>query len=376
MYDEYRHISCDNRQMNINAPNSSTIGMLLLPGFNSMAAHAFLDPFRAANYLQGNQFYRWEIISLDGKKTTASNGMVVARTTGYYDLESRPDLLVVNASWTPEKFQGRKLQSWLKQLAQHGATMLGIDTGAFVLAFAGLLEGYRATVHFEHHAAFTELFPYTKIEQVLYVVDRNRLTCCGGLAAADLALELIRIHHGIDLANAAANYIFQDRLRSGEENQLSRNYQPVGYSIPKLLREAMVLMERNLEEPLRLAEIAQYLEISQRQLERLFKRYTGVTPIKYYINLRLDRARGLITQTEMSIVEIANACGFGTAEQFTRTYKKRFGIVPSIDRIEGRIPFSIPVFSQSCGDQQYLSITIENNKAKFNFRYYPDSDMA
>ncbi len=321
-----------------------TIGMLLLPAFNSMAAHAFIDPFRAANYLRGGNLYQWQFLSLDGGDVTASNGLVISHTQSLSRIESPFNFLVVNSSWTPEKFQNRPLQQCLRYYAKQGAILVGIDTGAFVLAFAGLLEGYRATVHYEHMASFRELFTHTSLDSVLFVMDRNRLTCCGGLAAADLALEIIRTQHGIDLSNATAHYIFQERLRPGEEKQQTRHYEPVGYSVPELLRETIILMERNLEEPLRLSEIAHYAGVSQRQLERLFRKYTGITPVRYYINIRLDRARALITQTELSIAEIANACGFSNAEQLSRTYKKHFNIAPSQDRITGRIPFQFRSF--------------------------------
>ena len=153
----------------------------------------------------------------------------------------------------------------------------------------------------------------------------------------DACSEIIRIEQGIDLANAVAHYIFQDRLRQSNEKQ--HTYEPVGYSMPETLREAIILMERNLEEPLALKEIAHYAGISQRQLARLFNRYTKSTPIKYYINIRLEQARKLVTQTELSLIEIAGICGFKHAEQLSRSYKTRFGMPPSKHRIEGRIPF-------------------------------------
>ena len=315
------------------------IGMLLIPQCNSLAAHAFIDPFRAANYLRGTTLYNWDFLSLDDKTVSASNGLGLTHTTDYSNTNTTYDFIVVNASWTPEKYHSRKLQNWLRKSTNAGTTLVGIDTGAFVLAYAGLLSGYRATVHYEHIAAFKELFPNTRIEESLFVVDRDRLSSCGGLTACDLSLEIIRLQHGIGLSNAVAHYIFHERLRSSEEIQQSPNHEPVGYATPKLLRDAIVLMERNLEEPLRLPEIAIYVQISQRQLERLFLQHTGETPIRYYINVRLDRARGLVTQTQMPLAEVAGACGFGSSEQFTRAYKKRFNIVPSKDRTEGRIPF-------------------------------------
>lgn len=314
-----------------------TIGMLLLPAFNSLAANAFIDPFRAANYLQNKLHYDWKFLSLNGGEVTASNGWITARTQNYQETNSVFDFLVVNASWTPESFQETNLQRWLHKLAKQNTVLIGIDTGAFVLAYAGLMKNRKAVVHYEHHESFLESFPKIPLQQSLFVIDDNRMTCCGGLAAADLATEIVRIEQGIDLANAVAHYIFQDRLRQSNEKQYA--YEPVGYSMPEALREAIILMERNLEEPLALNEIAHYAGISQRQLERLFNKFTKTTPIKYYINIRLEQARKLVTQTELSLIEISGICGFKHAEQLSRSYKRRFGMPPSKHRIEGRIPF-------------------------------------
>lgn len=328
---------------------SCTLGMLLLPGFNSMAAHAFTDPFRAANYLRGTAIYSWPFLSLEGGEVTASNGLCVAQTTAFTTVDSELDFLVVNASWAPERFRGRALQGWLRRQARKGVVICALDTAAFVLAYAGLLDGYRAAVHYEHIAAFRELFPKTSMDESLFVLDRDRLTCCGGMVAADMALEIIRLQQGLDLANAAGRYIFHERLRSGDEGQFPTTREPVGYAAPARLREAIVMMERNLEQPLKITEIVDRLGLSQRQLERLFRIHTGVSPIRYYVDVRLDRARGLVTQTELPIVAVAAACGFGNAVQFTRTYKKRFGLVPSKDRIEGRVPFQFRSFPSHAG---------------------------
>ncbi len=317
------------------------IGMLLLPGFNSFAAQGFLDPFRAANYLRGERIYGWQLLSPTGGSVTASNGLAIGDTFAFGDLSPEFDLLLVNASWTPEAFQDRALQSWLRQASRHGCLLGGIDTGAFVLAYADLLDGHRTVVHYEHLAAFNELFPAIETEESLYSIDPRRFSCCGGLAAVDLALELIQGRDGIELANTAARYIFHERLRDGGESQVPQALQPVGYQVPAKLREAILLMERNVEEPLTQPELASYLDLSVRQVQRIFKQYVGVTPVRYYLNLRLDRARGLVTQTEMPIMEIAALCGFVRAEQFSRAYSKRFDITPMRDRIEGRIPFQL-----------------------------------
>lgn len=320
------------------------IGMLLLPAFNSLASQAFIDPFRAANYLRGDNLYEWVFLSPDGGHVRASNGLLVAETSKYTDCKEPLDFLVVNASWTPEKFEQRSLKQWVRQLARQNTALVGIDTGAFILAFCGVLNGYEATVHYEHQDSFSELFPLVKLKQSLFTIDQRRLSCCGGVAAVDLALEIISRQQGIDLSNAIAQYIFQDRLRHGEENQHSRYHEPVGYGIPEQLREAIVLMERNLEETLNIDEIAVYSRLSQRQLERMFRKHTGVTPVRYYINLRLNRARSLLTQTEMSVMEIAGASGFRNVEQFSRAYKALFKLAPSYDRYKGRVPFQYRSF--------------------------------
>ena len=328
----------------IQSSEAIRIGLLLLPSFNAMATMAFLDPFRAANYLTGDPTYRWDMITLKGGAISASNGLQVADTMSITQVRHAYDLVIVCSSWTPEAYRDRRLLGWLRQCARQGAVMGGIDTGAFLLAFAGLLDGRSVTVHYEHIAAFKELFPDIAISDRLYTIDGNRISCCGGSAASDLALEIIRLGPGLTMANAAARYIFHDRLRTAAEGQLPLYHEPVGYNAPRKLREAIAAMEQDLETPRSLSAIAQDVDLSQRQLERLFKVHTGITPVQYYLEIRLDRARGMVTQTDLSMLEIAVACGFSSQEYFARTYKTRFGLPPSKDRREGRIPFQFRSF--------------------------------
>lgn len=326
-----------------------SIGMLLLPGFNGLAAHAMIDPFRAANYLHGKPVYHWKWLSLDREPVIASNGLKISNTRCYSDCADKLDYVVINASWSPENYRSPALAGWLRKQASMGSILVAIDTGAFLLGYAGLIKGYRVTVHYEHIAAFRELFRDTVVSDTLYILDRDRLSCCGGQASADLGLEILYSNHGLDLANGAARYIFHERLRPQTEGQLSRKHEPVGHSIPPNLLDAIVLMERNLEEPLSLPEIARHAGLSSRQLERVFRIYTGMTPIRYYVDVRLDRARGLVTQTEMTMVEIASACGFRSAAHFSRAYKKRFTLAPMKDRFQGRIPFHFRSFPSHAG---------------------------
>ena len=332
----------------MNSSPKISIGLLLFPDFNSMACNALIDPFRAANYLCGQSLYCWDYLSLDGQSVIASNGMSQHTTSNFKNCNTQYDYLVVNSSWRPENFQHSWIKRALIKASRNGSVLVGLDTGATVLAYAGLLCGYQATVHYEHAESFRELFPETTLTAQLFCIDRDRITCCGGIATVDLSLELLHQHHGWDLANAAARYIYQERLRDGSEPQTPTGQEPVGRILPELLQTAVQLMQQNLEEPLRMTEVAHYLECSQRQLERLFHQHTGMTPMRYYLNLRIHKARGLLTQTDLSVAEVAGACGFKNTAHFSRAYRQTFAQSPSRDRVRGRVPFhfrSNPGFS-------------------------------
>lgn len=314
------------------------LGFVLLPNFNALATLAAIDPFRAANYLSARKVYEWTLLSLDGELVRASNGVDFAVDAG---ISARPslDTVFVCSSWSPESFHDRQLFGWLRHLVRSGATIGGIDTGAVVLAHAGLLNGYRATTHYEHLDGLAEVFPEIEVSNQIIVFDRDRITCCGGTAAVDMALELIRLQQGPELTNAAARYIFHDRLRSPNESQLHPVHEPVGSTVHGKLLSAILSMERNIEQPVKLPQLAKEAGLSLRHMERLFRDHTGATPARYYLDLRLDRARGLITQTELKVLEVAIACGFKSAEHLARAYKQRFGVSPRDDRIAGRTPF-------------------------------------
>lgn len=326
------------------------IGIVLLPAFNAMATVSFTDPFRAANYLAGVHLYKWWHISVTGDPVQASNGMRVDTVPLGQVSKEGFDYVLVSASWTPEKHRDPRLFHALREWDRRGCTLGGLDTGAFTLGFAGLLADRRATVHYEHIDSFRELFPEAEVTEDIFVRDRRRVTCCGGAATADLALELIREQHGPNLANDSARYIFHGQLRDGSEGQSPASLQPAGYAVPHRLRAAIVEMERNLEQPLRLPEVASLVGSSQRQLERLFHEHTGMSAVRYYLDIRLDRARGLITQTDLPVAEVALACGFSSPQHFSRSYKERFHISPQKDRVAGRVPFEFRAYPSHPGE--------------------------
>ncbi len=325
------------------------IAVLLLPNFNALATTALIAPFRVANYLRGpdvdpGSLYAWRCLTPGEGPTpqavTGSNGMEMQATSLAEVGAEFFELVFVCASWAPERYRDPRLFAWLRRQAGQGAALGGIDTGAFLLGYAGLLDGYVATVHYEHLEAFEELFPKVRVANALYAIDRTRLTSCGGVAAGDLSLDLVRRRFGANLANAVSRYIFHDRLRPATEAQVPSLQEPLGYSLPDWLRRALAAME----EPLPIAEIATAAGLSQRQLLRLFQDYTGVSPLRYYLDRRLDRARGMVTQTDLWMLEISVACGFSSPEYLTRCYRQRFSVTPSDDRILGRVPYQFRSF--------------------------------
>lgn len=318
---------------------SVSILIVVMPNFNLAATAGFIDPFRAANYLEGRTHFRWTIASASGGEVVASNGITIESKTLPAAQDELPDMVIVSSSWAPESHGSPQLDSLLKRWARAGVTLGALDTGAFILAKLQLLGGRKATVHYEHLEAFKELYPDIKATDQLFVLEGDRMSCCGGGAAVDLALQVISSTRGETLANRAARYLFHERLRPQGARQNSSPVEPLGSTIPATVRKAIQLMEQHLETALPIPRICQASGISQRQLDRLFRRFVRQSPALYYRDIRLDRARGLVTQTEMPLSEVAVASGFSGQVHFSRAYRERFGIAPRRDRLEGRIPF-------------------------------------
>jgi AraC family carnitine catabolism transcriptional activator len=323
-----------------NEPKTSlSILVVVTPNFNLAATVGFIDPFRAANYLEGRTHFRWNIASASGGTVVASNGLAIETKPLPTAQESPPDIVVVSSSWAPESHGSPVLHAMLKRWARAGVTLGALDTGAFILAKLRLLAGRRATVHYEHLDAFKELYPDINVTGQLFVFDGDRITCCGGGAAVDFALHVIRRTRGETLANSAARYLFHERLRPQGAHQNSSPVEPLGSTVPATVRKAIQVMEEHLETALTIPQICRTIGLSQRQLDRLFLRFVRQSPAIYYRDIRLDRARGLVTQTEMPLSEVAVASGFSSQVHFSRAYRERFGIAPRRDRLEGRIPF-------------------------------------
>jgi transcriptional regulator GlxA family with amidase domain len=219
----------------------------------------------------------------------------------------------------------------LRRLARNGCRLGALSTGSYLLAWAGLLDGFRCTVHWENLDAFREDFPTLDATGELFEIDGARLTCSGGTASMDMILSLIAEAHGRDLAAQVAEQFIHERIRDTHDHQRMSLQGRLGISHPRLL-QVIALMEEHLEEPLARAELARRAGLSTRQLERLFRRYLGRTPTRFYLELRLHRARALLTQTAMSILNVALACGFVSASHFSKCYREFFHKMPREER--------------------------------------------
>ncbi|WP_029061419.1 GlxA family transcriptional regulator [Labrenzia sp. DG1229] len=313
--------------------------VLVSPHFNVSATTSFVDPFRVANYLSGSTRFTWTYVSDAGGQVESSSGLVVETAALDDIIKKKPWLVLVSTSWTPERHGTPQFKLALLNWKASGAILGGLDTGAIVLANAGLLKGKTATVHYEHIDAFAEVAPDTTVSENMFVTDGKVFTCCGGTAATDLGLRLVHSVVGESIANASARYLFHHQVRGEDQSQNPKTVEPLGYVTSGLVRDAIDLMEAHLETVLSIPAISERLQVSQRQLSRLFQQYVHKSPVEYYRDIRLDRARGLVTQTELKFSEIAQASGFNGQVHFSRAYRQRFGLTPTADRVEGRVPF-------------------------------------
>jgi transcriptional regulator GlxA family with amidase domain len=313
------------------AENAQTIGFLLVPGFALMSYASAMEPLRAANRLAGRPLYAWRHISPDGAAAAASNGMSLL-PDGRVGEDVPLDALLVCAGGNPAQFDHPPTFRWLRALAHNGVQLGGVSGGPYLLARAGLLDGHRCTIHWEHIPAFVEEFPDLEVERTLYVVDRDRLTCAGGIAALDMMHALIERDHGHGLAAAVSEWFLHTDVRLGSGPQRMTLRERFGISNPKLLK-VLERMEANLEEPVTRERLAAVAGVSVRQLERLFTAHLGATLGEHYARIRLDRARALLRQTTLPVLEVAVACGFVSASHFSRAYKGRFGWSPKAERL-------------------------------------------
>lgn len=307
------------------------IGVLLLPGFSMLSHSSAVEPLFMANQLSGQLLYQVFTLSSDDQPVRSSAQLTC---NADYTLANAPPhldfVLVCAPSPLPYALPAR-LVEWLRQ--QPSRTVLGgLAGGAEVLARAGLLEGYRATLPWQRFAAFAQAYPQVTLSQQLFEIDHNRITCASGTAAMDMMLTLVRQQQNSRLVEQVSEHFMCERIRMADERQHVPLRHRLGHA-PQSLVDAVTLMEANIEEPLSTLELAEHLGISRRQLERLFKKYLQAVPSRYYLNLRLQDARKQLRESDRSVGDIAFATGFSSGAHFSTAYRNHFGLTPREERL-------------------------------------------
>jgi AraC family transcriptional regulator, glycine betaine-responsive activator len=303
---------------------------LTLPNYSLIAVANALEPLRMANRLVGSEVYEWSIISMDGNAADASSGLRLS-PTGALEKLGAVDILFVCGGINVREAVSAALLTALRRLADRRVPLGALCTGGYALARAGLLDNFRATIHWENLSALREEFPRVRISDQLFTIDRDRFTCSGGTAPLDLMLNLIQIKLGSRISQLVSEQFIVDRVRTDTDRQYIPLRAQIGLSHRGLIRVAQ-LMEENIEKPLSLEKIAKATGLSRRQIERLFKRDLNCVPKRYYLEMRLRRARELLLQTAMPIMDITAACGFQSPPHFSKCYRHQFGHPPSAER--------------------------------------------
>jgi transcriptional regulator GlxA family with amidase domain len=312
------------------ASSPSHFGFFTLRNFSMIAFSSAVEPLRMANYLAGREVYRWSIYSLTGEPVTASNGLSVAPTQ-QLDESSLPDILFFCGGINVPDAVDSQLVRLLRRVARHRIGIGALCTGSYALAEAGLLDGYRCAIHWENLPGLRERFPRIEFSTDLFVIDRDRCTCTGGVAPLDMVLHMITPRVGKTIAAGISEEFIVERIRNSSDNQHIPLAARLSGSHPSVA-QAAALMEANVEDPLSLEELARLSGISHRQLQRLFRRNLGITPAQYYTTVRLRRARQLLRQTAMPVMDITVACGFHSACHFSRSYRALYGHPPRQER--------------------------------------------
>jgi AraC family transcriptional regulator, glycine betaine-responsive activator len=312
------------------SPKPRRFVFVLLDNFTLLCFAAAVESLRIANRMAGHKLYEWKIVGEGGDITYCSAGSGFKLDGDLEELQ-RDDTVLVCGGIDVQLATTKRVLAWLRREARKGVKMGGLCTAAYTLAKAGLLDGKKATIHWENHDSFSEDFPDVDLTKSVFVVDGNRLTTAGGTSSIDLMLKLIADQHGEDLANLVADQLIYTSIRTDQDTQRLSVPTRIGVRHPKLSR-VIQMMENNIEEPISPSILAKDVGMSTRQLERLFRRYLNRSPKRYYMELRLQKARNLLMQTDMSVINVALACGFASPSHFSKCYRAHYDTTPYRER--------------------------------------------
>lgn len=327
---------------------------LALPNFSMIAFTTAIEPLRIANRFLPDEPYSWRIVSADGKPVRASNGIEISVNGSLDDianlsnLDDRPDMVVVCTGMDVDQLETKHTKALIRKLYRTGANIGGLCTAAWVLADAGLLDGKRCAIHWENLPGFLEKFPNADVHAALFEVDGRLYTSAGGTAALDMMLYIISQAHEESVINRICEQCLTDRVRSSTDRQRLPLRARLGVQNAKLL-SIIEMMEANISEPIALTEIAGDSNLSRRQIERLFRYNLGRSPARYYSELRLDRAKHLLLQSNLAIVDVAIASGFVSASHFSKCYRDQFGKSPQVERREKEHSLRVSILDISRG---------------------------
>jgi transcriptional regulator GlxA family with amidase domain len=305
-------------------------GFLLLPRFSNLCLANAVEPLRVANHFGTTRLYDWSLVSLTGNAVTTSSGLTITADSALAELQSA-DILFVVAGYDYRRQATKALKAELRRLARQGTTLAGLDTGSYLLAAAGLLNGFRATIHWQELESFTEEFLEVEAVPDRYVLEKKRITAGGATITLDLMLQIIGRDYGEAVSLDVAGVLIYDQHHTAQDPQSGRSLRGGNRLTPKLA-EAIAIMQNQTEAPLPLADLARKAGLSQRELQRHFRRQLQTTPHRYYLHLRLSVARGLLMETRKDLSEIAARTGFSSAATLSHAYVRHFGQAPTAMR--------------------------------------------
>jgi len=303
-----------------------TVGFLLFPNFAMLSFSSVIEPLRIANRLSETTVYRWELLSRDDQPVEASNGLLFTPSLAAEKWREL-DAIILVAGIGTSLIADQRLFKWLREIARSDQLLGSTSTGSILLAKAGVLRNKRCTIHWEDQANLQEEYPELIVTHELFEMAGNIMTCSGGTAGLDMMLSLIERQQGSRLAKNIAEQCIHPTIRPAHDQQRMSIEEALGIHSPALAR-AIQIMQSHIEDPVNCESIAAMVNISNRQLQRLFKQKFGQTPAAYYLQLRLEHGDNLLCKTSMSILEVSTATGFSSTSHFSKCYRKRYGLLP------------------------------------------------
>ena len=317
-------------KFNANVKSPRRFVFVLMENFTLLSFSSALDALRIANRMSGKTLYEWTFIGENEEFVSCSAGTQFKLDNYLIELH-RDDTVLLCGGTSIQEATTKKLIGWLRREARRGLTIGGLCTAAYPMAKAGLLDEKKATIHWENQDSFAEEFLEVELTKTVFVCDGNRYTTAGGTSSIDLLLKIIADEHGEELANAVADQMIYSSIRTDQDTQRLSVPTRIGVRHPKLSK-VIQMMEINIEEPISPSILAKDVGMSTRQLERLFRRYLDRSPKRYYMELRLQKARNLLMQTDMSVINVALACGFASPSHFSKCYRAHYETTPYRER--------------------------------------------